>query len=81
MQGIKDSGQKFYILMIFFSKIETHPTSVDGGFYAFFYKENHLVYLFSETDECSISADSNCSATTPLFNTMLSADCGFRSSF
>jgi hypothetical protein len=56
MQGIKDTGRKFYMLMkSIFANIGVHPTSVDGGFYAFVYKEQHLVFLCSETDDFLVS--------------------------
>ena len=55
MQGIKDSGRKFYkLIKSIFGKIGVHSTSVDGSFYAFVYKEKRLVFLCSETDDVLI---------------------------
>ena len=46
MQGMKDTGRKFYqLIKVIFTDIGLHPTSVDGGFCAFAYKDKHLVFV------------------------------------
>ena len=46
MQGMKDTGRNFYqLIKAIFTDIGLHPTSVDGGFCAFAYKDKHLVFV------------------------------------
>jgi hypothetical protein len=60
VQEMKDTGRKFYqLIKAIFAEIGVHPTSVDGGFYAFAYKQKYLVFVCSETDDFLISTDSN----------------------
>ena len=57
---MKDTGRKFYqLIKEIFAKIGVHPTSVDGGCYAFAFKQKYLAFVCSETDNFLISANSD----------------------
>ena len=49
---MKETGRKLYqCIKAIFAEIGLHPTPVDGGFYAFAFKQKYLVFVCSKTDD------------------------------
>lgn len=49
MQGVKDTSRNFYqLIKVIFAKIDLHQTSVDGGFYAFAFRQKYIVFVCSK---------------------------------